>query len=159
MISMTVFTMPYCINKRDWRWLLAILLLWVGLSAAHAGGIAVSRVELRLADDGFHPAADFAISPTFVVEQALTHGVPLYFVSEFTLVRPRWYWLNEVVAQGELTAKLSYNILTRQYRIARGKLFQNFDNLDDALQVLNHQAFAPFAASVFKQGTSYVAAV
>ncbi len=150
--------MPCCTSTRSWRWLL-VFLLWTVVAAAWAGGISVGKSELRLAEDGYHPAADFAISPPFVVEQALTHGVPLYFVAEFTLVHPRWYWLNEVVAHGEQTAKLSYNILTRQYRITRGTLFQNFDNLDDALQILNHQSFAPFPASLIKQGLRYTAAV
>ncbi len=155
---MTAFFMHCCTNKRNWRWLLAVL-LWAVVAAVHAAGISVNKSELRFADDGFHPAADFSISPPFVVEQALTHGVPLYFVAEFTLVRPRWYWLNEVVARGEQTAKLSYNMLTRQYRITRGTLFQNFDNLEDALQILNHQSFAPFSPALIKQGIHYVAAV
>jgi len=94
-----------------------------------------------------------------VVEQALTHGVPLYFTSEFTLIHPRWYWLNEVVAQDEQTVRLSYNALTRQYRINYGSLFQNFGSLDDALHILGHQAFAQFHALLLKPGTSYVASV
>lgn len=157
MISMMAFSMHCCTSKRSWRWLLLAFLAWAGI--AHAGGIVVSKAELRLEDNLYRPAAHFSVSPNYVVEQALTHGVPLYFVGEFLLTRSRWYWISEVVARGELTAKLSYNILTRQYRITRGALFQNFDNLDDALQVLNHQSFAPFPAALLSRGGGYVAAV
>ncbi len=150
--------MHCCTSKHNWRWLFAVL-LWGCSVVVFAGGISVNKSELRLADDCYRAAADFAISPTFVVEQALTHGIPLYFVAEFTLMRPRWYWLNEVVARGDQTTKLSYNMLTRQYRITRGTLFQNFDNLDDALQILNHQAFAPFSPTLVRHGIRYVAAV
>lgn len=149
--------MPCCTSKRNRRWLVLLLLLWAGV--AHAGGIVVNKAELRLGEDGYHPAARFTVSPNFVVEQALTHGVPLYFIGEFSLTHSRWYWMSEVVARGELTAKLSYNILTRQYRITRGALFQNFDNLEDALQVLNYQSFASFPAALLKDNAAYVAAV
>ena len=84
-----------------------------------------------------------------MVEQALEQGVPLYFVSEFTLTRPRWYWLDEVVARSEQTTRLSYNALTRQYRITRGALFQNFASLDDALRIIGHQTAEPIPAELF----------
>jgi hypothetical protein len=136
-----------------------ITLLWAFMPPAWAGGISVNKAELRAGDQDYRPVVDFAVKPSFVVEQALTHGVPLYFVSEFTLVRPRWYWLNETVAQNELSVKLFYNALTRQYRIAYGTLFQNFSNLDDALHVLDHQLFAPVLKSSLEPGIKYVASV
>ncbi len=174
---MTAFFMPCCKSKRDWRplsqWLASVLravarlvglptlalLLGMATSAAWAGGVAVDKAELRAGEEGYRPVADFAVVPTFGVEQALTHGVPLYFVSEFALVRPRWYWLDETVAHDEQAVKLSYNALTRQYRIAYGALFQNFSNLSDALSVLRHQIFAPVHASSLKSGVKYVASV
>jgi hypothetical protein len=136
-----------------------IILLWSCMPHAWAGGIAVNKAELRVGDQDYRPVVDFAVKPSFVVEQALTHGVSLYFVSEFTLVHPRWYWLDESVAQNEQTVKLFYNALTRQYRIAYGTLFQNFSNLDDALHVLDHQLFAPIRKSSLEPGTKYVASV
>ena len=93
------------------------------------------------------------------VEQALTHGVALYFIGEFSLVRHRWYWLDEVVAQDEQTVRLSFNALTRQYRITHGSLFQNFNNLDDALRTLGHHSFAQVPAMPLRSSTAYVASV
>jgi len=160
MTSMTASIMPFCTSKRDGlRVLYAAMLLWASISTANAGGIAVDKAEMRRVDESYQPVADFAITPNSVVEQALTHGVPLYFTSEFTLIHPRWYWLNEVVAQDEQTVRLSYNALTRQYRISYGSLFQNFGSLDDALHILGHQAFAQLQALLLKPGTSYIASV
>ncbi len=136
---------------------LAALLLWAGLSAASAAGLTVAKAEVRPGDEGYRAVVDFGITLSSQVEQALGNGVPLYFVSEFTLVRPRWYWLNETVAHDERAVKLSYNALTRQYRLAYGTLFQNFGNLADALNVLSHQGFAPLPPSLLKPGTKYVA--
>ena len=40
---------------------------------------------------------DLALNPT--LEEALQKGVSLYFVLEFELVRPRWYWLDQKLVQ------------------------------------------------------------
>ena len=153
MTSMTVFFMRCCTNLHNQlRALLALSLLWLGISAACAVGIAMHKAEAHFSDGSYQLSADFDISFNFVVEQALTQGVSLYFVNEFTLTRPRWYWMDEVVAQSEQTTKLSYNSLTRQYRITRGALFQNFASLDDALRIIMHQSAAPIPAELLKGG-------
>ena len=129
------------------------------LSSAHADGITVQKAEARFDGESYQLSADFEIHFNAVVDQALTRGVPLYFISEFTLTRPRWYWLDEDVAQSEQTTRLTYNALTRQYRIARGPLFQNFSSLDDALRIIGHQSATPIDASLFRQDDGYIAAI
>lgn len=146
-----------CINMRDWLRPLAVLVaLWLSIAVACADGIEVQKAEARYSDGNYQLAADFSISLNFVVEQALTQGVPLYFISEFTLTRPRWYWLDEEVAQSQQQTKLSYNTLTRQYRITLGSLFQNFASLDAALRVIGHQSAAPIKASLLKGDGGYI---
>ena len=138
------------------RLLAALLVLWMGITAASAAGIAVRKVDAHFSDGSYQLSAEFDISFNFVVEQALTQGVPLYFVSEFTLTRPRWYWMDEVVAQSEQLTKLSYNSLTRQFRITRGSLFQNFASLDDAINIVRHQSAAPIPAEPLKGVGSFI---
>jgi len=170
MTSMTVSFMRYCTSLHKVLRLLMPLILWLSISASHAEGIEVRKAELHYSGDSFHLSADFDIRLKFVVEQALEQGISLYFISEFTLTHPRWYWLEETVTQNEQTIKLSYNALTRQYRIARGALFQNFASLDDAIQLIEHQSSLPIPAEIFrpsgylpdflpKKDNSYVAAV
>ncbi len=144
---------------RAWCGGIAVFLLWASLSTAGAAGFGIGKADMRPGEEGYRAVADFGVALNSQVEQALTNGVPLYFVSEFSLVRPRWYWLNETVAHDERTIKLSYNALTRQYRLAYGTLFQNFGNLADALGVLSHQGFAPVASALLKPGIKYVASV
>ena len=127
------------------------------LSSAKAEGISVNKAEVRLGEDGYHLSASYDISLTQVMQQALSRGIPLYFVGEFSLIRPRWYWLDEEVFQGEQTIKLSYNMLTRQYRISRGALFQNFTSLEDAMQILARQNSTPIPAELLKKEEGYIA--
>lgn len=168
MTSTTASSTPSCTSAGNRRAgalrvvagaLLALLALAGGASCACAGEIAAPRVELRWADQNFQPIADFSITLTPQVEQALTHGVPIYFIGEFSLIHRRWYWLNDVVAQSESTVKLSYNALTRQYRVSYGALYQNFNELPDALRLLGHQAFEPFPVASLRTGVPYVLAV
>lgn len=149
--------MRYCRNALDLRAFgLCLMLIWMPLQSALAEGIEVNKTEIRLTDEAYVLAADYQISLTFYVEQALIRGVTLNFISEFRLTRSRWYWLDETVAKSELFYKLSYNPLTRQYRIARGTLFQNFDSLEEALAVLGHQTSNGISPELLHTKSNYL---
>jgi len=113
--------------------------LYICTSVANAEGIVVAKAEMRAVDEGYEISADFKITLPPTVAEALKRGVTLNFLSELSLTRSRWYWLDTAVIQSEQTTKLSYNALTRQYRISRGTLFQGFSSLESALLVLGHQ--------------------
>lgn len=148
-----------CCKKALKALLRIALLAWMCAAAAQAEGISINKAEMRLNEDGYQLYANYDVNLTFVVQQALSRGIPLYFVGEFSLTRSRWYWLDEEIFQGEQTVKLSYNVLTRQYRISRGALFQNFASLDDALGILARQNSAVMPAELMKKDGDYTAAV
>lgn len=154
---MTASSMPSC---RSLSWLLLALLLAFAAPAARADGIEVRHAALVAAEDSHYLEAEFEITLTHVLEDALNKGVPLYFALEFTLTRPRWYWFNERVANVRQTYRLSYNALTRHYRVGLGTLYQNFPTLQEALAFLSrvrvHDIAEPGALT---KGTSYVAEV
>ncbi len=145
------------VSKFDRLRVLALSILLLSSSVAIADGIAVRKAEVRMIEEGYQLAARFDIRLSHRIEQALTHGIVLNFVSEFTLTRSRWYWLNEVASKTEQTTKLSYSALTRQYRIKRGSIFQNFANLDDALQVLGNQFSQPIPTELLNRSSGYTA--
>jgi len=150
--------MPCC--KKLLRALLCFALpLCLVVTAVFAASIEPNKAEMRQSEEGYQLTADFTIRPNYEVQHALSLGVPLYFVSEFSLTRSRWYWLDEQVFQNDHTVKLSYNVLTRQYRISRGSLLQNFASMDDMFRNLAHQSSVPIPADVMKKDGNYVAAV
>ncbi|MBY0576568.1 MAG: DUF4390 domain-containing protein [Gallionellaceae bacterium] len=136
-----------------------ILLAGLFVAAVQAEGISINKAEMRHGEEGYQLYANYGVNLTLVVQQALSRGVPLHFVSEFSLTRSRWYWMDEEVFRGEQTAKLSYSMLTRQYRISRGALFQNFASFEDALNMLARQISPPISAELLKKNSSYTAAV
>jgi len=106
--------------------------------AAASERIDVRSAELRPATDGDGLAlnAVFDFDLPWALEEALSRGVPLYFVVEFELYRSRWYWFDERRIAATLSYRLSYSPLTREYRLARGALALPFDTLGEALATL-----------------------
>lgn len=146
-----------CYIKLLRRAIYLFLMLSVLSGSALAEGVSVNRAEARLSEEGYQLKADFAINLNFTVQQALSHGVAIYFVSEFTLTRSRWYWFDEQVASSEQVTKLYYNVLTRQYRISRGSLFQSFATLEEALAVVQRQSSTMVAPELLDKKGSYLA--
>ena len=116
------------------RWLLLLVFLPF---LAWTAEIEVSNPQLLAVDDGLAVSADFRFELNPRLEEAVTKGVVLYFVTEFEINRPRWYWLDEKLVSRSQTWSLSYHALTRQYRLSTGGLHQGFPTLSGALAVLS----------------------
>lgn len=114
----------------------AVLSLLLASLAAQAGEIEIRNAQLSLGEDGYVLAADFHVEFNARLEEAVAKGVILYFVTDFELTRPRWYWLDDKVVSRTQTFRLSYHALTRQYRLSTGALHQSFETLDEALRML-----------------------
>jgi hypothetical protein len=121
-------------------------LLVAGAGAAWAQpGSHAEIVQLRAerADDGgilLSAAVRFDLPP--VIDDALAKGIPMYFVAEATLLRDRWYWYDKPVALVQRHMRLSYQPLTRRWRLQVSSapignsglsLGQTFDTRDEAL--------------------------
>ncbi|MBI1964966.1 MAG: DUF4390 domain-containing protein [Betaproteobacteria bacterium] len=126
-----------CCRRHSWLAALAAALWLFTAAPARADGIEVKKAALVAAEDGYFLEAEFDIALTPTLEDALNKGVPLYFLLEFELIRPRWYWFNEKLANARQQYRLSYNALTRQYRVGVGTLYQNFGALPEALAFLS----------------------
>jgi hypothetical protein len=160
MPNMTAFFTRCC--KRLEQGLAKLLpgLLLLGALAAHAGSIEPTRAALSPGDEGYALSAEFAVDLGSRLEEAVARGVPLYFNLEFILERNRKYWVNEHIVSRNLTYRLAYSSLTRQYRLTTGSLHQNFASLADALRVVGRISALPVAdRDALKNGESYEAAV
>lgn len=132
MPDMTAFSMLYWKNRWLDFLLWGVCALWVGV--AQAEPIALRDVNFGLGDDGYelNLTAEFELAPH--LEQMLDRGVTLTFRADFEIFRPRWYWLDERVVRKSANIRLSYQELTRQYRVSSGDFQQSFQNLRQALR-------------------------
>jgi hypothetical protein len=104
--------------------------------SVHADEIEIADARLSTTEDGVVLAADFAFELNPRLAEVVTNGVPLYFVVEFELTRPRWYWFDEKAAAKRIQLRLSYHPLSRHYRLSTGVLQQNYPTLEEAMNVL-----------------------
>lgn len=119
--------------------LLVALALGVAPAAAfsaHGDEIEVTDARLAATEDGVVLDADFSFELKPRLVEAVANGVALYFVVEFELTRPRWWWFDEKAAAKRLQLRLSYHALSRYYRLSTGVLQQNYTTLEEALNVL-----------------------
>ena len=118
------------------------------------------RLELSAEGDSWLLSDDFDVPLTPALEEAVRRGVPLYFVLEFELIRPRWWWTDERLAERSIVFRLAYHALTRQFRLGFDGLTQTFDSLDEATRTMaSVRNWRVAGASRVPQGTSYEARV
>lgn len=121
----------------------------------------VPTVEPVPDGEGFTLSAEFEVPLTRSLADAVGRGVPLYFVIEFEMYRPRWWWYDELVVERSKTWRLAYHALTRQYRVTADGVIYPFDSLEAALRsivrVRNWRVVS--AADELSPGTVYEAQV
>ena len=128
-----------------------ILMLFLCLAAVAPGMAAEQekKVELQLtrtAEGAFATVAlQFALPDP--MEDALNKGVALFFIEEAEIIAERWYWRDKSVKKTTRYLRVSYQPLTRRWRLhvsstpltdsgMVASLGQSFDSLDEALAVV-----------------------
>ena len=166
---MTVSTTRCCTKHSlaaGWRALCLTLALIGGVLAcgmattAQAAGIDVRKAALSVSEEGYLLEAEFDIQLTPLLDDVLHKGVPLYFTLEFEVMRPRWYWTNEKIVELRHPQRLSFNTLTRQYRVGAGALYQNFPTPAEALGFMSRvRRREELEAGVLRKGVNHPAAL
>ena len=85
------------------------------------------------------------------VQDALLSGIPVHFVVEVDMLQERWYWSDKALLQDRRYMRLSYQPLTRRWRLYTGSqpferqglggvLSSTFETLDAAVQAMQRIA-------------------
>ena len=118
--------------------MMLLALLIVGAAQfARAEGISVTSASIESRDEGWALEASFDVQFSQRLEEAVNRGVPLYFVVEFELAQPRWYWFDQKPVVLSQTYRISYTPLLRQYRLSVGSVYQNFTRFEEVTRVLS----------------------
>jgi hypothetical protein len=119
-------------------WLLAL----AAPALADAPATEISQLRLERSEEGVLLSATVRFELPQVVEEALQKGIPMFFVMEAVLYRDRWYWYDREIARATRHMRLSYQPLTRRWRLTVSPtvignsgvaLGQNFDSQEEAL--------------------------
>ncbi|WP_211168887.1 DUF4390 domain-containing protein [Aromatoleum toluvorans] len=134
------------------------LCLLLPLAALAEGRI--EHAEIVPGEEGYVVNADIDLELNPRLVDAVNRGVSLYFNAQFVIERDRWYWLDEQVAERTLNFRLTYNAITRSYRLSVGSFHQSFDSLDAAVRTMQRiRNWVIVPAGELKLGTTYRAAL
>lgn len=133
------------------RWLCGLavaVLLLAGIGPVRAQGEPeVAQLRLERTEEGVLLSASVRFELPPAVEDALLKGIPMFFVADASLLRDRWYWYDKHVAGGSRHMRLSYQPLTRRWRLQVSStpignsglaLGQSFDTQEEALAAVRN---------------------
>ena len=133
------------------------LLLTFACAQAQAENVDITRANIEASEEGYKLAAAYAFELNEELENAIEHGVPLFFTTQVELTRPRWYWYDDKAVSQRQTMRIKYDVLTRLYQVSvTGSMQQSFSTLEDAMVLIRRPSrwlLAPRGA--LKPGESY----
>jgi hypothetical protein len=141
------------------------LLLMLGLTGpvfAQAERIEVTSFGLQNSSDGDGTVvnADFLLNLGPSLEDVVNRGVPLFFLLEVEVFRPRWYWRDVRMVSTRRGYRIIYNPITRGYRISFGAFAQTYPTLTEALlSMVRIRGWKIAERDVLKRGDSYEAQI
>jgi hypothetical protein len=123
---------------------------------ARADTAEITQLRFDRSEEGVLLSANISFELPAQVEDALAKGIPMYFVAEATLLRDRWYWYDKQVASAARHMRLSYQPLTRRWRLVISPttignsglaLGQTFESREEALAAIQRIAHWKIADS------------
>jgi len=136
-------------TQQIYGWLRLCVLCLLAFSNAWAQTPVLELIELRVEriDTSIVLSSNVRLELGPSVEEALLKGVAVHFVSEAVIMRDRWYWTDRRVSAAARYYRLTYQPLTRRWRLTisneaiggsgnAGNLSQQFESLTEALSAI-----------------------
>jgi hypothetical protein len=164
-VTTTVFISRCFKNARGWsllckafdgaaRGVLAACLLAHAAPALAQPPTEITQLRLERTEEGVLLSANVTFELPTVIDDALDKGIPMFFVAEAVLFRDRWYWYDKQVTAAARHMRLSYQPLTRRWRLvvshkpngnsglALGQTFETREEAIAAVQRISHWKIA-----------------
>jgi hypothetical protein len=149
------------LGMRAWLHTSVAVLAWL-VCAAPAWAqnqVAMTSFQTERNEDVYQMSVQFELELSNTVQEALLKGIPVYFVVDAKVYRDRWYWSDKLVAAAQRHIRVSYQPLTRRWRMQVASqpivqnglgvsLMQSYDSLEEVmvnLRRLNRWKFADAA--------------
>ncbi|MFJ5446351.1 DUF4390 domain-containing protein [Methylobacillus methanolivorans] len=154
---MTASFTLYC--KKFRLFLLLVLAFFSTQAVAIQSSLSITSAELTATEEGNYVLdADFGLTLSPALEEAISKGMPLNFLVEFQLVSPRRYWFDDEIVSLTSKVSLSYHALSRQYLVNRDGHQLSFSSIYEAKEEISRlRHWQVVDNSLLKKGESYQA--
>lgn len=123
-----------------------LALLCASIALAQASGAEILNLKASRLGSDLAVSAEIKFDLPNSIEGAMYKGVSLTFVSDLEIAKERWYWADKTVVVASRQTRISYQALTRRWRvlpwseggIASGlgvQIPQTYESLAEALSV------------------------
>jgi hypothetical protein len=146
------------IERACWVMLACCTLLLAFPATAQGPQAEITQLRLERTEDGVLLSANVEFEMPAIIDDALAKGIPMFFVAVAVLFRDRWYWYDKEVAAAARHMRLSYQPLTRRWRLvvsptpignsglALGQTFDTREEAMAAVQRISHWKIAEASA-------------
>lgn len=125
-------------------WAMALAIGPIVTLPAAAQTITAESFRLQKSEEGVFVNTNLRFDLPQAVEDALMKGIPVVFSVQTEVVKERWYWYDKLLTQAQRNMRLSYQPLTRRWRLqtysasgaADATLSQTHETLSSALSAI-----------------------
>ncbi len=110
-----------------------MILFFSSSTIAADNSLTIKNAEINSQFEAYLLNADFDLSFNDDLDEAIRKGIPVNFIIEFELKKPRKYWFDEEVAKKTKEILLTYHALSKQFILSESENHLiAFDNLTQA---------------------------
>lgn len=117
--------------------------LQLGVMAEQGAPVEIQQWSVQSSSDGMFLSAQIKLELPQAVVDALQKGIPITFRAEADVFRERWYWIGQRVTSAQRTYRLSYQTLSKAWRVTVGG-----EGVDTSSALTRSQGFSSFADAV-----------
>ncbi len=107
------------LKKQQLKFLLGFCLAWLCTSMlwAQTGSAEILNLKATRLNKDVAVSADIKFDLPSSIEEAMYKGVSLTFVSDLEITKERWYWVDKTITTTSRQTRISYQALTRRWRV------------------------------------------
>ncbi|CAM8321176.1 Protein of unknown function DUF4390 [Candidatus Methylopumilus universalis] len=110
-----------------------MILFFSSSTIASDNSLIIKTAEINSQFEAYFLNADFDLSFNDDLDEAIKKGIPVNFIIEFELKKPRKYWFEEEVTKKTKEILLTYHALSKQFTLTESEnRLIAFDNLTQA---------------------------
>ncbi|MEY4920989.1 MAG: hypothetical protein RLZZ564_517 [Pseudomonadota bacterium] len=110
-----------------------MILFFSSTTIASDNSLIIKTAEINSQFEAYFLNADFDLSFNDDLDEAIKKGIPVNFIIEFELKKPRKYWFDEEVTKKTKEILLTYHALSKQFTLTESEnRLIAFDNLTQA---------------------------
>jgi hypothetical protein len=125
----------HCLKKIKLRIFFSfwMILFFSSSTIASDNSLIIKTAEINSQFEAYFLNADFDLSFNDDLDEAIKKGIPINFIIEFELKKPRKYWFDEEVTKKTKEILLTYHALSKQFTLTESEnRLIAFDNLTQA---------------------------